>query len=309
MRRVFNRFLKIPMLLLLTGLAACSHVSHRGGADSSSRIKMGFTTQNFLSAIPVSEESAQEFISYAKGQGFSWIELRDPDASLTVEECRRIAAFAERSGIEVVYSMQRGLLAADFEAVFERVLVNITAFNGPNLVRVLALRGDGEQGWSEDEFNRAVAVANQAARRAKTIGYRLMVENADVVLDGSGKGCRGMVQLVEAMDPSIFLQLDTANLFTGPVPLAPQEAEAFIRTYARRIPYVHLKSARDRQAQPVLGGNPLGFKTILSLLTDTGTVPYVAIELASGEASGPEVFNNMQASLNWLKQNQFIKTP
>ena len=136
-----------------------------------------------------------------------------------------------------------------------------------------------------------------------------MIENADVVLDGRGKRCYGMVQLMEVIDPSIVLNLDTANLFTGPAPLDPQEAEAFIRTYALSVPYVHLKSARDRQAQPVLGENPLDFKTILSLLTDTGTMPYVAIELASGDASGPEVFTHMQSSLNWLKQNKFIKNP
>lgn len=293
--------MKIQTILSVTGLAvltACTPIQNQSGEG----IQLGFTTQNFLPSVPVSVESAKQFISYAKVEGFSWIELRDPDVSLTLDQCREIASFAKQNGIEVVYSMQRGLLADDFDEKFSKALANTERFNGPNLVRVLALRGQEESGWSEAEFRRMVQVANQAAQTASARGYRLMIENADAVLDGTAKDGFGMMQLLDAVSPSIELQLDTANLFTGPEPVSPEQAEAFIRRYAHRISYVHLKSARDRKPQKVLCGNPLAFGKIFDLLT--GSHPYVAIELTSGNISAEQIYKNMQISRERLQKEK-----
>ncbi len=300
------------LVLFLCGVVLLTACIHKHGdlrlSTDPSGIRWGFTTQNFLPTVPVSLEAAKRFVSYAKKEGFSWIELRDPDASLSVEQCREIAAFAGHNGIEVVYSMQRGLLADDFEVVFDRALANTKVFNGLQVVRVLALRSKEDWGWTDTEFSRAVTVANKAAQQAAGHGCQLMIENADVVLDGTGKDCFGMIQLMETVDPEILLQLDTANLFTGPQPVTPQQAEEFIRTYARRIIYVHLKSARDGKAQPVLSGNSLNFRTIFSLLAESGKTPHVAIELASGTANTQQVFKNMQSSLDWLRNEELITT-
>jgi hypothetical protein len=57
-------------------------------------LKIGFTTQNFLKALPVSLENSQKLIDFASDQGFVWIELRDPSAALTLDECKQIAAYA-----------------------------------------------------------------------------------------------------------------------------------------------------------------------------------------------------------------------
>ncbi|MGE4488740.1 MAG: sugar phosphate isomerase/epimerase family protein [Kiritimatiellales bacterium] len=287
------------VIFCLMAFTACMQVK-----SSDPLVQIGFTTQNFLPAVPVSVESAKQFISYAKAEGFSWVELRDPDVSLTSEQCSDIASFAEQNGIEVAYSMQRGLLAEDFNPAFEKALENMVLFNGPNVVRVLALRGGGELGWDEAEFSRMVHVADRAAKTAEGLGYRLMIENADAVLDGSGKNCFGMMQLLDAVSPSVELQLDTANLFTGPEPVSPEQAEAFICRYADRISYVHLKSALNREAQPVLCGNPLDFRKIFDLLAENGSHPYVAIELASGNASAKQVYKNMQISREWLQKEK-----
>ena len=170
-----------------------------------------------------------------RSRGYSWIELRDPDASLTKEECAKIAKHAEESGIEVTYSVQRGLLARDFRQVVQRGFENATLFKGPPMLRILALRDTHPYGWTETEFKDAVQIANMAASLAASKRFRLMIENADVVLDGSKHDCLGLAKLMDVISPTIELQLDTANIFTGPTEVSPEEAEAFIRKYASRI--------------------------------------------------------------------------
>lgn len=279
-----------------------------GGEKSvspSAGLKWGFTTQNFAGLVPVSPETAKEFINYAKKQGLQWIELRDPNASLSVEQCREIAAFAKEQGIEINYSAQRGLLAEDFREIFGRAAANTAVFDGPRTVRILALRGRDEHGWTKEEFARAVAAANEAAECAAAQGVRFAVENADVALNGRNRSYYGMAELLEATVPNVLLQLDTANLFTGSVPVTPEQAEEFIRKYASRISYLHLKSARDGKALPVLDGNPLDFKTILSVLAGHGP-QYIAIELVPG-GSAEQVYANMKAGLDSLRAEGVLR--
>jgi sugar phosphate isomerase/epimerase len=245
-------------------------------------VRWGFTTVNFLPHVPVTVESSKAHIDLAKSLGLQWIELRDPDASLTPGECAGLAAHARQAGIEVNYSAQRGLLASDFWEVFERAAANTAAFDGPRTIRVLALRGSGDQGWSDAELAKMVEVANEGARRAAAMGLRFAVENADAALDGRGKNYRGMTEFLSATDPAVLLQLDTANLFTGPVGTTPAAAADFIRTFAARVAYVHLKSARAGQPLPMIAGNPLGFSDVLRLLAPHGAPP-VVLELAPAE--------------------------
>ena len=261
-------------------------------------VRWGFSTVNFLPHMPVGVESSKAHIDLAKSLGLAWIELRDPDAVLTPGECRVIADHARENGIEVNYSAQRGLLAPDFQEVFERALANTVLFDGPRTIRVLALRGSGEKGWSDEEFERATKVANEGARRAAAAGLRFAVENANVVLEGQGLDCHGMSEFFSSTEPEVLLQLDTANLFTGPLEPSPQAAAEFIRTVADRVAYVHLKSARGGKALPVIEDNPLGFHKILEILADRGAPP-VALELASAE-NADAVSRNIRQSLKNL---------
>jgi sugar phosphate isomerase/epimerase len=127
-----------------------------------------------------------------------------------------------------------------------------------------------------------VQVANEGARRAAEAGLRFTVENADGALDGRGQTYRGMTEFLLATEPGVLLQLDTANLFTGPVEVTPEAAEEFTRAFARRIAYVHLKSAKDRTPLSRIEGNPLGFREILKVITVHGSPP-VVFELAPAE--------------------------
>jgi sugar phosphate isomerase/epimerase len=84
--------------------------------------------------------------------------------------------------------------------------------------------------------------------------------------------------------------------------VSPEEAEVFIRKYASRISYVHVKSARDMTALPILNGNPLKFKTILDILTENGKSINAAIELSSKSDDPDEIYKNMKTSQDWLRK-------
>jgi sugar phosphate isomerase/epimerase len=270
-------------------------------------VRWGFTTVNFLPHVPVTVASSNAHIDLARSLGLQWIELRDPDAVLTPNECREIAAHARDNGIAVNYSAQRGLLAEDFWEVFERAAANTAVFDGPRTVRVLALRGSEDAGWNDTEFARMIEVANEGARRAETMGLRFAVENADAALDGRNKDYRGMTEFFSATEPRVLLQLDTANLFTAPVETTPRAAADFIRTFADRVAYVHLKSARDGKPLAVVEDNPLQFSEILKLLGARGAPP-VVVELAPA-ASAPSADGNIRQSLENLARAGLLWRP
>ena len=268
-------------------------------------VRWGFSTVSFLPHVPVTVESSKAHIDRAKQLGFTWIELRDPDARLTPDECREIAAHARRARIGVNYSAQRGLLAGDFPEVFERAVKNTKLFDGPRVVRVLALRGAGNKGWSEAELARMVEVANGAAQRAARSGMRLAVENADGALDGRDLKYRGLTGFFAGARSDVLLQLDTANFFTSPARTSPQRAAEFIRAMADRTAYVHLKSARRGKPLPKIDGNPLGFREILGILCRRGA-PAVALELAPARTAA-EVDRHLAESIDALVAEGILK--
>lgn len=300
--------MSVKNVLIILGMAlfinGCKHHDMKIVSEQYPNIKWGFTTQTFIESTPVSVENAKEFIAYARKQGFSWIELRDPDASLTLEECRQIASFAALHDIEINYSTQRGFLEDDFWGVFYKAVERSAIFKGPSYCRALAKIGGGEFGWNEEEFNLLVKTANQASAIAEKQGLRLVAENADTGIDGSGRSYYGLLQFMEQTDPKVLLQLDTANLFTGPEPVSSEQAERLIRKYASRISYLHLKSAKDGKPLVVLDRNPLDFETILSIMHNEG-VEYVAIELVS-EKEQQKNYQNMASSINYLVQKDII---
>lgn len=262
-------------------------------------IRWGLTTQNYLPHITVSLQSSKQLLDTASELGLTFVELRDPDASLTEDESRQLADSAKRLNINVNYSAQRGLLDKDLLEVLERAIVNTRLFEGPRVVRLLALRGEHPSGWTEQEFNTLVANSNLAFEMASGAGIGLAIENADSALLGISGEYYGMTCLMEAIHPEIKLQLDTANLFTGPVSVTSDEAAGFIEQFADRVTYLHLKSAQNGQAMPYLTDNPLSFQAIFNLLAEHDPL-YVAIELVSG-ASFEETNANMLKSLEFLR--------
>ena len=271
-------------------------------------IKHGFTTTNFLKPLPVSLENKKKLLDLAGELGCSWVEIRDPSASLTVDECRQLMANAKSKNIELGYALQVGLLDPMFGEIFSRGLANAVVFEGPRTIRTLAagpeFANDPKKTvWKLAELYKAVQVAKRAANMARAAGLKYVVENAFEALKGDGVTGFGLSEFFANVNSNLFLQCDTANFFSvSRVYTKPEEAKAFMEKYAARMPYVHIKtSSSEHKTLPVLAQNELDFDTVFSILTKN-KVRYAAIELTQPDKF-EDCANNLKKSFEYLVKN------
>jgi len=275
--------------------------------------KMGFTTQNFIEALPVNFENARSFIDYASANGYQWIELRDPEATLTLEEVEKLAAHAKEKEIEVSYAIQKGILDSDFWDVFNRGLNNAAVFTGqgPNTFRSLAggnefAENPEKKGWTKPELEELISRASEAAALAKEKGLQYVAENGTEAFHGQDTVYYGASDFFASTSPDVGWQFDTANPFSvSRVEPAPAQVHAFLEEYANRLHYIHLKSSVDDAAQTYLTQNPLDFKTIFDAMSKNN-VNYIAVELQAVQ-DAQQVYQNMEKSIDFLRDQGFLK--
>jgi sugar phosphate isomerase/epimerase len=267
-------------------------------------IKLGFTTTNFLKPLPVSLENKKKLLDL----GCSWVEIRDPSASLSVEDCRQLMAYAKSKNLEIGYAMQVGILAPTYWEIFSRGLPNAAVFEGPRTIRTLAAGPEftsdpKKKYWTLAELYKAVEKANRAGNAARSVGLKYVVENSFEALKGDGMTGFGMSEFIANANSNVFLQCDTANFFAvSRVVTKPEEAKAFMEKYGARIPYVHVKSSSsEHKVLPVLAQNELDLDTVFSIMTKN-KIRYAAIELTQ-----PQTFeacaNNLKKSFDYLMKN------
>jgi sugar phosphate isomerase/epimerase len=271
-------------------------------------IKHGFTTTNFLKPLPVSLENKKKLLDLAGELGCSWVEIRDPSASLSVDECKQLMAYAKSKNIEIGYALQVGLLDPKFWEIFTRGLPNAVVFEGPRTIRTLAagpeFANDPKKTvWNLTELFKAVQVANRAANMARAVGLKYVVENAFEALKGDGVTGFGLSEFFANVNSNMFLQCDTANFFaTSRVVTKPEEAKAFMEKYASRMPYIHIKaSSSEHKVLPVLAQNELDFDTVFTILTKN-KIRYQAIELTQPDTY-EECAGNLRKSFEYLVKN------
>ncbi|MFI5341404.1 MAG: hypothetical protein ACHQ7N_16395, partial [Candidatus Methylomirabilales bacterium] len=163
-------------------------------------LKLGFLNVNFIKQWPLGVESAKKAIDFANEQGFWWIEIRDPFATLTLAECKELATYAKQRDIEVAYAMNIGLLDPNFWEVFSRGLANAAVFDGPRTIRTAGpglefATNEKKTHWTFAELQQAVATANEAANMAKAFGLQYVVENGVEAIKGDGVSTFGTVEL------------------------------------------------------------------------------------------------------------------
>ncbi len=212
-------------------------------------LKIGFTTTNFLQALPVSLTYAKAMVDFAYSNGFPWIELRDPTAKLTLAECKEIAAYAKARGVEVGYAAQIGLLDAAFWEIMSRAVPNAAVFEGPKTVRSLAFGNEfnldpKKQGWTLSELYKLVKNANKAGNLAKGSGLQYVAEHAMETLKGDGVTTFGFTEFLANTNSNVQWQMDIANFFAvSRVVPKPEDARAFLEKNVGRLGYSHLKSS------------------------------------------------------------------
>jgi sugar phosphate isomerase/epimerase len=269
-------------------------------------LKMGFLNVNFIKQWPLGVESAKKAIDFASEQGFWWIEIRDPFATLTLAQCKELATYAKQRDIEVAYGMNIGLLDPNFWEVFSRGLANAAVFDGPRTIRTAGpglefATNEKKTHWTFAELQQAVGTANEAANMAKAFGLQYVVENAVEAIKGDGVSTFGTVELFGNANSNLGFQLDTGNFFcVSRVWTKPEDAQAFIEKYASRTGYMHLKtSSKEHKIQQVEGDNELDFDVIFAIASRAGK-PYVGFELDQ-PATLEQAFENHKKSVEYLK--------
>jgi sugar phosphate isomerase/epimerase len=296
------------VMLAVAFLAAGAFAQQKMVLKKYPEIKLGYTTTNFLKPLPVSLDNKKKLLDLASELGCSWVEIRDPSASLTVDECKQLMAYAKSKNIEIGYALQVGLLDPAYWEIFTRGLPNAVVFEGPRTIRTLAAGPEfasdpKKMYWTLAELYKAIQKANRAANLARSAGLKYVVENAFEALKGDGVTGFGLSEFIANANSNMFLQCDTANFFaTSRVVTKPEEAKAFMEKYASRIPYIHVKtSTSEHKVLPVLDQNELDFDTVFSILTKN-KIRYAAIELTQ-----PDTFeacaNNLKKSFEYLVKN------
>jgi sugar phosphate isomerase/epimerase len=295
-------------ILVVAFLATSAFAQQKIVLKKYPEIKTGFTTTNFLKALPVSLENKKRLVDLASELGCSWVEIRDPSASLTVDECKQLMAYAKSKNIEIGYALQVGLLDPTYWEIFTRGLPNAAVFEGSRTIRTLAAGPEfasdpKKKTWTLSELYKAVRVANRAANMARAVGLKYVVENAFEALKGDGVTGFGLSEFFANVNSNMFLQCDTANFFAvSRVYTKPEEAKAFMEKYASRIPYIHVKtSSSEHKVLPALAQNELDFDTVFSILTKN-KIRYQAIELTQPEKF-EDCANNLKKSIEYLVKN------
>jgi len=268
-------------------------------------LRLGFSTQNFLKCMSVTVEDIEEIIKYAAGEGYSFIELRDPESTLSLEECILLAKVAKLYDIEVLYEINTNLLAPDFLSIFEKALENTAVFHNKGILRTIISTSEfasdeNKKGWTKEELDQIVEIADNCGKLASEHNIKFIVENANEAFFGKGTLYYGFADFFDRTNNLVGLQFDTSNPFQNisRAKSDPDQVEKYLATIADRWVTTHLKSGKDGVFQPVLMDNPLEFRKVLSLM-NANNIPYVAFELASvSDKKG--CFDNHSKSIDYL---------
>ena len=270
-------------------------------------LKIGFTSANLLQALPVSLNNAKVMVDFTYSNGFPWFELRDPSASLTLGECKEIAAYAKARGVEIGYAAQIGLLDAAFWEIMSRAVPNAAVFEGPRTVRSLAFGNEfnldpKKQAWNLDELYKVVKTANRVGNMAKAAGLQYVAEHAMEMLKGDGVTNFGFTEFLANTNSNVKWQMDIANFFAvSRFVTKPEDAKAFLEKNVGRLGYTHLKSSSaEHKTTDILQENELPIAPVLEILAKN-KINYIAIELTQKKGFD-ECAANLMKSIDFLKK-------
>lgn len=274
-------------------------------------MRIGFSTQNFLKAMPFSTESLLELIRYASREGYRFIELRDNQAERSTGECRVLAAAAETAGIEIIYEIQVNLLHPGFGDIFEKALDNTVIFSEPGILRV-TLSGsefavaDAGTGWSKEQLDRACSIAEGSALVAEGKGVRLIVENLTEPFFGDPPDYYGLDDFF-GNTRKVGMQFDLCNPFVSVSrkKAEPEKVASFLSTLGDRWVTTHIKTSIKGVPRPIVGESPLSVRKVTGLMGEAG-VKYFALEMVAAEER-EDAFSNHESSLVYLEEQAIIR--
>jgi sugar phosphate isomerase/epimerase len=272
---------------------------------------IGFSTQNFLKAMPLNVTSLTEIIGYGAKEGYQFVEIRDQFVDLTTDDCRALAEVAKKNNVDLVYVFNSNPLDPGYYPLFERALSNVLVLPGPGILRALASKTEfdtdpARKGWSKDELLRIAAISDNCSAICKSKNIQFVFENSREAFFGDGSTYYGLTDLF-ASTTGPGLQLDIANLFmnSSRVTNDPEKILKYLPGLGNRWVETHLKTVHNGEPQPVLADNPISVVRILELMRKQN-VKYVALELAAVE-SKQQCFDNHAESIQYLKDNGILE--
>ena len=273
-------------------------------------IKLGFSTQNFLKAMPLGVDNLKEIIDFASEEGFSFIEIRDPQADLSTEDCGILAAYVGQKDIEVIYEIHMDLFNPGFREVFDRAVDNTAEFGSPGILRSILswsefASDESKKGWTREELEQITALADSCAEVALVKGVVFILENIVEPWFGDGEN-PGLTDFFAATT-LVGLQFDTANPFLSSCRRVadPAGVAEYLATLGSRWVTTHLKCWAEDAFQPVLKDNPLDFETVFRLMSENKVV-YGALELLAVD-SKEDCFENHRKSIAYLAEKSLVE--
>lgn len=277
------------------------------------KMKIGFTTQNFQVAMPNSIENLTEIITFASNEGFHFIQLRDDNALLTTEECKKLAEVANEKNIEVLYEIQKNPLDEGYFDVFRKGLTNVLCFSGPRILRAMVANSEFvsdafKKGWDKEEFDKLTIITDSCALMAQEKGIRFIIENFNESFFGDGASYFGIADLFDNTQ-HVGFQFDTGNPFrkSAREKSNPHEVSEYLSQLGNRWVSSHLKTIVEMggEAQTVLTDSPLSVKDVVRLM-GRQNVLYASLELAA-VGDKQECFDNHKTSIRFLRDIGIIK--
>ncbi len=266
-------------------------------------IVLGFSTQNFLSCMPVGVDNIRDLLDYAANEGYAFIELRDPMANLPPKDCKVLAEHAGNKEVEVLYEMHMDMFHPEFHEVFDRAVRNTAIFGKPGILRSIMswsefTADEGKTGWTQQELDHLVSMADRCTTEAGKQNVQFILENIIEPWFGN-EGGYGLADLFQETS-RIGLQFDSANPFLPSCrgPADPDDVGEFLGQIGDRWLTTHLKCGKDGAFQPALDDNPLPFQKIFSLMSQN-EVRYAALELLSVDDK-QACFDNHRKSIVYL---------
>jgi sugar phosphate isomerase/epimerase len=268
--------------------------------------KIGILANNFIKPLPLTKDNMKKIMDWTSENSFAWMEIRDPRADLTYAECKELAAYAVSKNIEIVYALNIGFLDPQFNEVFYRGCANASLFPGPKVIRTSApgpeFDADAKKStWTKEEFDKLIAVANNAANVAKLVGLDLVVEHAFEAMQGDGVTSFGMVEIQTKGNMNIGSQYDTANFFAvSRAPVSPEAAKGYFEKFAKKTRYVHIKTCgTDDVVTDVITDNVLDLGVIFDIVAKA-KINYLGIEIPQ-QVKFEDVQANLRESVVYLK--------
>ncbi|QMW04809.1 hypothetical protein [Spirosoma foliorum] len=305
-------FLLFPALTLLLVVSAIAQPEKKQlVVKDYPDLRVGFSTQNFQKAMPMTVESLTELMEYAAKEGYSFIELRDDQAMLSAADCKALAKVAQQNKLEVIYEIQKNVLDSGYFDVFKRGLANTLFFPKPGILRALLSKSEFEadsvkKGWTKAELTQLIKLSDRCAAMAKQQHIQFILENLNEPFFGNGSTYFGLQDFFKGTT-NVGFQFDIGNPFrnSSKVKANPEKVATYLATMRNRWITSHFKTLNLGESQPILTDNPLSVNTVIELMGKQN-IRYVTIELLPA-ADKQQCFSNHARSIQFLKDKGIFK--